>query len=118
MNLERFNKAMGAAIRQERLLKGMTQQELGKALAIRYQQISKFESGVNSLSAHQLALVAKKLGVTIAELYERAGAKYQPDDSADAPCIMALRYLRMLPRGLQERMVAGIRAMAFAKEVV
>src|ERR1043165_6783732 len=61
---------VGAAIKTFRLLRGMSQDMLAKKLGVTFQQIQKYEKGVNRIGAGRLPLIARILGVSIAELFQ------------------------------------------------
>ncbi len=61
---------VGNRVRQRRRLLGMTQQRLADAVRIRFQQIQKYESGANRISASRLWTLAKALDVPIAYFFE------------------------------------------------
>lgn len=61
---------VGNRVRQRRRLIGMTQQGLAEAVNIRFQQIQKYESGANRISASRLWELAKALGVPVAYFYD------------------------------------------------
>ncbi|MCB1884296.1 MAG: helix-turn-helix transcriptional regulator [Geminicoccaceae bacterium] len=63
MHLERH---IGERIRRRRTELGLTQEELGQGLDISYQQIQKYESGANRISASRLHTLAERLGVEVA----------------------------------------------------
>lgn len=50
----------------------LTQKQLGQFLGVTEQQISKFELGVNTLSALQLFKLAKVFGVSPARFYDNS----------------------------------------------
>ena len=55
---------VGARIRTRRLLLGMNQDTLATALGLTFQQVQKYESGANRVSASRLFETAEVLGVT------------------------------------------------------
>lgn len=61
---------VGNRVRQRRRLLGMTQQRLADAVRIRFQQIQKYESGANRISASRLWTLSKALDVSIAYFFE------------------------------------------------
>ena len=61
---------VGKRLRQRRRLLGFTQQKLAEAVSIRFQQIQKYESGANRISASRLWTLAKALDVSVAYFYE------------------------------------------------
>lgn len=56
---------VGTKLRQQRLSKGLSQDELGKRVKITFQQIQKYERGLNRVSSSKLYEFAKILGVKI-----------------------------------------------------
>lgn len=55
---------VGKALRSLRLARGMSQADLATAVGISFQQIQKYETGKNRISASSLLLLAEVLGVT------------------------------------------------------
>ena len=58
-----IDRLVGDRIRQRRILMGLTQDQLGASLGISYQQIQKYETGANRVSAGRLYLIAQRLEV-------------------------------------------------------
>ncbi|WP_152047925.1 helix-turn-helix domain-containing protein [Aureimonas psammosilenae] len=54
---------VGNRLRLLRLQKGMTQEELGSLVGVSYQQIQKYETGSNRISASRLYFLAMQLSV-------------------------------------------------------
>jgi len=61
---------VGKRIRHRRWMIGMTQQQLGDKFGIKFQQIQKYETGMNRVSASRLWDIADTLGVTISFFFE------------------------------------------------
>ena len=61
---------VGKKIRYRRWLIGMTQQELADHVGIKFQQIQKYETGANRVSASRLWDISEKLGVPINFFFE------------------------------------------------
>lgn len=61
---------VGRRLRQRRRLLGLTQEKLAHAVEIRFQQIQKYESGANRISASRLWSLAKALDVSVAYFFE------------------------------------------------
>jgi transcriptional regulator with XRE-family HTH domain len=59
---------VGARMRQRRTLLGMSQEKLGTAVGLTFQQIQKYERGVNRVSAARLLQIAAVLKSTGAAL--------------------------------------------------
>jgi transcriptional regulator with XRE-family HTH domain len=62
---------ISARMRERRLQVNMTQDDLGKALGISFQQIQKYEKGVNRVSASRLYELCKVLNVPMSSMFER-----------------------------------------------
>jgi transcriptional regulator with XRE-family HTH domain len=61
---------VGQSIRAHRLMARMSQAELGDVLGVSFQQVQKYEKGVNRISAGRLLQLAKIFRVPIATFYE------------------------------------------------
>jgi transcriptional regulator with XRE-family HTH domain len=61
---------VGKRIRHRRWMVGMTQQQLADKVGIKFQQIQKYETGMNRVSASRLWDIADALGVTISFFFE------------------------------------------------
>ena len=61
---------IGARMRENRLAINMSQADLGEKLGVTFQQIQKYESGRNRVSAARLFEICKALNVTLASMFE------------------------------------------------
>jgi len=61
---------VGQRLRHRRWMLGLTQQELAQAVGIKFQQIQKYESGINRMSASRLWDVANALGVSVSYFFD------------------------------------------------
>ncbi|MGV6820915.1 MAG: helix-turn-helix domain-containing protein [Parvularcula sp.] len=61
---------VGQRLRQRRCVLGMTQQKLAEAVGIKFQQIQKYESGANRVSASRLWALSEALGVPVSHFFE------------------------------------------------
>jgi transcriptional regulator with XRE-family HTH domain len=59
------DKKLGEKIPTRRVVAGMSQDDLGKALGVTFQQVQKYEKGVNRVSAVRLEQIAGALGDSI-----------------------------------------------------
>jgi transcriptional regulator with XRE-family HTH domain len=84
---------VGSRVRFRRMLLGMSQEKLGEKLGLTFQQIQKYEKGINRIGASRLFDLAQVLGVSVQFFYEEAPA------SADAP--------RLLTAGFGEKPAEG-----------
>jgi transcriptional regulator with XRE-family HTH domain len=63
---------VGRLIRAQRLVRRMSQTELGTRVGITFQQIQKYEKGVNRVGAGRLTRIAEVLGVPVAFFFGTA----------------------------------------------
>lgn len=61
---------VGKRVRHRRWMVGMTQQQLGDIVGIKFQQIQKYETGMNRISASRLWDIAQALDVSISFFFE------------------------------------------------
>lgn len=61
---------VGGRMQLRRTLMGMTQEQLAKAIGVSFQQVQKYERGLNRLSASRLFDVCQALGVPITYFFE------------------------------------------------
>lgn len=75
----RVDIAVGERIRKLRLERNLTLAELGHELEISHQQLQKYETGTNRLSAGMLYAVAKVLRIEIHDLFDDVNAAADDD---------------------------------------
>lgn len=61
---------VGKRVRHRRWLVGMTQQQLAEKVGIKFQQIQKYETGANRVSASRLWDIAEALEVPVSFFFE------------------------------------------------
>lgn len=64
-----FDAAMGMRVRARRLEIGMSQERLAELLGVTFQQVQKYEKGVNRIAASRLWDIAHALGCGVVDLY-------------------------------------------------
>ena len=75
---------VGQRVRAQRLLTGMSQEALAGALDLTFQQVQKYERGVNRIGAGRLSQIATVLGTSIGFFYEGAPRGSGPASDNDA----------------------------------
>ncbi|MEM1343108.1 MAG: helix-turn-helix transcriptional regulator [Pseudomonadota bacterium] len=75
---------VGQRVRQRRWVIGMTQQQLANAVGIKFQQIQKYETGANRVSASRLWDIAETLDVPVSFFFEGLDNEAQPEDARQA----------------------------------
>ena len=81
------DKHVGNRVRMRRMTIGMSQEKLGNALGLTFQQVQKYEKGTNRISASRLHRLASILQVTVPFFFEgapqqsaRSHGKAEPPD--------------------------------------
>jgi transcriptional regulator with XRE-family HTH domain len=78
MNDERaanaVDKKLGQRVRSRRLEIGMSQERLAELLGVTFQQVQKYEKGVNRIAASRLYDISAALEVPVARFFENIGA--------------------------------------------
>ncbi|MDH5452630.1 MAG: helix-turn-helix domain-containing protein [Paracoccaceae bacterium] len=88
---------VGKRIRHRRWMVGMTQQQLADQVGIKFQQIQKYETGMNRVSASRLWDISEALDVAISFFFEGLEAR-NPESVEIAGDIMADKEALMLVR--------------------
>lgn len=65
-----IDRHVGERVRRRRRLLGLTQKELADRVGIRFQQIHKYETGINRMSASRLYEIAGALGAPVEHFYD------------------------------------------------
>jgi transcriptional regulator with XRE-family HTH domain len=76
---------VGKRIRQRRWLVGKTQQQLAEHVGIKFQQMQKYETGANRVSASRLWDIAASLEVEISYFFEGLDTEDTPRTSPAVP---------------------------------
>ena len=71
---------VGKRVRHRRWLVGMTQQQLAERVGIKFQQIQKYETGMNRVSASRLWDIAAALSVPVSFFFEGLSDASQADE--------------------------------------
>jgi transcriptional regulator with XRE-family HTH domain len=82
------DKHVGSRVRMRRMMLGMSQEKLGDALDLTFQQVQKYEKGTNRIGASRLQQISHILQVPVSFFFEGApGAQIsgRSDGMAEAP---------------------------------
>lgn len=72
---------VGMRVRMRRMLLGMSQEKLGELLGLTFQQVQKYEKGVNRIGASRLYDLSKVLDVPVQYFYDEVPG---PDGSSSS----------------------------------
>ncbi|MCB6178156.1 helix-turn-helix domain-containing protein [Rhodobacter sp. Har01] len=110
---------VGKRIRHRRWMVGMTQQQLADKVGIKFQQIQKYETGMNRVSASRLWDIADALGVQISFFFEglsgdEALQGAQGDFMADKEALELVRSYYAIPEAQRRRLFDLARVLSDA----
>ncbi|MEN5083930.1 helix-turn-helix transcriptional regulator [Bosea sp. TWI1241] len=74
-----IDRHVGSRVRMRRMLAGVSQEKLGEALGLTFQQVQKYEKGSNRISASRLQQIAQMLEVPVAFFFEGAPTGAAPE---------------------------------------
>jgi transcriptional regulator with XRE-family HTH domain len=119
---------VGARLRMRRMTIGMSQEKLGAALGITFQQIQKYEKGVNRIGASRLQDIARALqvapayffdGAPSAELAQSAGFAEPASSAGAAPPLstpealqLAMAFAQIRDPRIRRRILALVVSLA------
>jgi transcriptional regulator with XRE-family HTH domain len=113
---------VGKRIRQRRWLTGMTQQQLANQVGIKFQQIQKYETGANRVSASRLWDIADALDVPVSFFFEgiegdeganeAASAKVPADIMGDKEALDLVRSYYAIPENHRRRLFELARVLS------
>ncbi|MBI1260164.1 MAG: helix-turn-helix domain-containing protein [Rhizobiales bacterium] len=73
---------VGSRVRMRRMMVGLSQEKLGEALGLTFQQVQKYEKGLNRIGASRLYQIARILVVPVSYFYDGLDL---PDGDLPAP---------------------------------
>src|SRR5207248_4170686 len=81
-----IDKHVGSRVRMRRMMLGMSQEKLGDALGLTFQQVQKYEKGTNRIGASRLQQISLILQVPVAFFFEGAPSlEGSPEGMREAP---------------------------------
>jgi len=101
---------VGKRVRHRRWMVGMTQQQLADKVGIKFQQIQKYETGMNRISASRLWDISDALGVPISFFFEGldqrgpVSEEIDGDILADKEALMLVRSYYAIPEAQRRRL--------------
>jgi len=108
---------VGAKIRIFRIHRGISQSDLAGKIGVAFQQVQKYEKGINRVGASRLSRIAAVLGISIGDLFEPSREK--PADLTSPFRLLADRdALRVLTAFARTRDPRVRRAMAVLVETI
>ncbi len=116
---------VGNRVRIRRMLIGMSQEKLGDLLGLTFQQVQKYEKGVNRIGAGRLYEVARILNVPVDFFYEGV-ASSGPDPEAGPPVMefvssgeglqLVLAFMKIKEARVRKRVLDLVKSLAEEEE--
>ena len=117
---------VGNRVRIRRMLIGMSQERLGDLLGLTFQQVQKYENGVNRIGAGRLYEVSRILNVPVDFFYE--GVASSGPEGESAPPVMefvssgeglqlALAFMKIKDARVRKRMLDLVKSLAEEEEL-
>jgi transcriptional regulator with XRE-family HTH domain len=97
------DKHVGSRVRMRRMMLSMSQEKLGDALALTFQQVQKYEKGTNRIGASRLQQISQILQVPVSFFFEGAPAAVtvgHQDGLSEAPSPAYVADFLATPDGL------------------
>ena len=122
---------VGNRVRLRRLLIGMSQERLGELLGLTFQQIQKYEKGVNRIGAGRLWDISRILGAPVPYFFEdaanhTASSRGFSENESSAPVMefvssneglnLALAFMRIKDPKVRKRVLDLVRSIADGEE--
>jgi transcriptional regulator with XRE-family HTH domain len=106
------DRQVGERMRRRRILLGLTQDQLADALGISYQQIQKYETGANRVSAGRLAQIAEVLEVQPGWFFGAAEKTEPAGGSSRAVIDLVRNFSRIEDERVRTHLMALVRSLA------
>jgi transcriptional regulator with XRE-family HTH domain len=123
---------VGNRVRLRRMLVGMSQEKLGELLGLTFQQVQKYEKGVNRVGAGRLFRIARILNVDIPYFFQDvhdnlSGSQHGFAEESAAPPVMefvssgeglqlSLAFMRIKDAKVRKRVLELVKSMADSVE--
>lgn len=108
---------VGRKIRTRRVQLGISQTELANAIGVRFQQVQKYETGVNRVSASRLWMISETLRTPIEFFFEgisadgNAPARDEAQTAYDSRSLHLVRQFQKLPAQQQRAVLAMVTSL-------
>ena len=114
-----IDKEVGSRVRMRRVSIGMSQEKLGDMLGLTFQQVQKYEKGMNRISVARLVEIARILGVDIDFFFDGIKPGKGEAGFADSGAPGYVADVMSTPEGLQlVRHFTGIKNPKVRKSIV
>ncbi|RUM23467.1 XRE family transcriptional regulator [Rhizobium vallis] len=121
---------VGARIRMRRQLLGMSQERLADQIGVTFQQVQKYEKGINRIGASRLQRIADVLHTSVSFFFEQGDSELATPRGLDLATngdpvaeflqtkeglVLNRAFLKIADRNIRETIIALVKAMAQAE---
>lgn len=121
---------VGARIRMRRQLLGMSQERLADQIGVTFQQVQKYEKGINRIGASRLQRIADVLHTSVSFFFEQGDSELATPRGLDLSTngdpvaeflqtkeglVLNRAFLKIADRNIRETIIALVKAMAQAE---
>jgi transcriptional regulator with XRE-family HTH domain len=112
-----INRHVGERMRERRNMLGLTQQELANLIGITFQQVYKYEQGLNRIAAGRLHKIARALDIEVGYFFEGLGTEHDVRPNPQQPRLLELarNFVALPSRQHQEALCTLARVLADAE---
>lgn len=104
---------VGRRVMNLRVACGVTQKELARGIGVSFQQVQKYETGANRVSASKLVAIADHLGTTASAILDGLSSKTSaPVAQSDNTAVRLMKIYQHLPPHARKTTMAVARALA------
>ena len=97
-----IDRYVGSRVRMRRMMLGMSQEKLGNALGLTFQQVQKYEKGTNRIGASRLQQISNILQVPVSFFFDGApDIGTRPNELSEAPSPLYVADFLATSEGLQ-----------------
>lgn len=93
-----ITRLVGRRLKEARAVKGLTLTQLAASLGVTYQQVQKYETGVNAISLEKLVELAEILGVAAPYFFDAPGVGEDEDQLPGRQLVLLMRGARQIQR--------------------
>lgn len=105
--MQSMDQAIGARIKTYRKALGLSQTDLAERIGVKFQQVQKYESGVNRIAASRLWRIADVLGISVLRLFDDLHLRTEEDTQT----FEMLDLYRRLPENARAQALFQMRAL-------
>ncbi len=109
-----IDRHVGARMRERRIMLGLTQQQMAELIGVTYQQVYKYEKGINRIAAGRLCTIADALGVDVTFFFEGIDndREFKPTPQQRMILELARNFISIPNRKHQDALCSLARALA------